>query len=100
MAGASMSGAKAGSSKKERQTQVKKNTEDIMRKYSFTTKNKKTRDTNLRPVNMIQVKERMFGGTPRMAKRTMKNGIVQAAAFPPTMQCTELILECEKHYSP
>lgn len=34
------------------------------------------------------------------ARKMMKSGIVHAAGFLPTMQCTELVVECARHYYP
>ena len=43
----------------------------------------------------------MYKGNPsKMARRMVRNIIVQATSLTPTMQCIELVLKCAMHYNP
>lgn len=61
-------------------------------------------DTNLGHINLREFKKRMFGLdnlVPTVTARKMKkSGIVHVVGFLPTMQCTELVAECARHYNP
>ena len=45
-------------------------------------------------MNVIQLKDRLKEGQSPIAKKIRKSGIVHAAAFPPTMPCPKLVMEC------
>ena len=77
-------------SKNPKGTNTKKDKEDMIPKTTFFSKVKRISDTNIGIVNMIQLKE----GKSPMAKKIYKSGIVHTAAFPPTLPCPELVMEC------
>lgn len=70
----------------------------------MTSKWKNVSNTNLGHINLREFKKRMFGldnlVPTTTAQKMMKSGIVHAAGFLPTMQCTELVVECARHYNP
>ena len=47
---------------------------------------------------MIQLKDRLKEGQSPMAKKICKSGIVHAAAFPPTLPCPDLVMECTSRF--
>lgn len=53
-------------------------------------------------VDFQEFKRRIYGqnGTlsTNIARRMMRNEIVQVAGFPPAVECAELIVECARHY--
>ena len=81
-------------SKTPKGTNTKKDKEDMMSKTTFFLKLRRVGDTNIGIVNMIQLKDRLKEGRSYMAKRIHKSGIVHAVAFPPTLPCPELVMEC------
>lgn len=97
-----MSGARTGSnSRKERKAQMMYGLKDMISETSFTSRSKKIGDTNLGPFNMEGIRDRMYRrNASKLARRMVRNEIVQASAFLPAMQCPELMIECAKHYDP
>ena len=81
-------------SKNPKWTNTKKDKEDMMPKMPFFSKMKRITDTNIGIVDIIRMKE----GQSPLAKRIYKSGIVHAAAFPPTLPCPELIIECASKF--
>lgn len=69
----------------------------------MTSKWKNISNTNLGHINLREFKKRMFGLdnlVPTVtARKMMKGGIVHVVGFLPTMQCTELVAECARHYN-
>lgn len=67
----------------------------------ITSRWRKIGDTNLEQFDLTKFKRRMFGTHEQMlspmATNMIKNGICQAAGFPPAVQCSELMVECAKH---
>lgn len=86
--------ADASASKNPRGMNTKKDKEDMVPKTTFFSKLKRVGDTNIGTVDMIQLRDRLKEGQSSMAKKIYKCGIVQAAAFPPTLPCSELVMEC------
>lgn len=80
-------------SKNPKRENAKKDKEDMTPKTSFS-KMKKITDTSIATVDMIRMRDRLKEGQSPLAKRIYKSGIVHAAAFPPTLPCPELIIEC------
>lgn len=71
------------------------------RETKINSKWKNVVDTDLGHVDFDEFKKRMYGqnGLPTpIAKRIVRNGIFQAAGFPPAMDCAELMVECAIHY--
>ena len=84
----------ASASKNPKRTNTQKDKEDMMSKTTFFSKVKRISDTNINTVNMVKLKDRLKEGRSPMAKNIYKSGIVHAAAYPPTLPCSELIMEC------
>lgn len=56
-------------------------------------------DTILGHIDLEEFKKRMTGTNPsKLARKMVRNGLVQAAGFPPSIQCPKMIVECAKHY--
>ena len=85
-------------SKNPKRANAKKDKEDMTPKTSFFSKMKKITDTNIATVDMIRMRDRLKEGQSPLAKRIYKSGIVHAAAFPPTLPCPELIMECASRF--
>ena len=86
--------AEVGTSKNPRGTYTKKDKEDMMPKTAFISKLMRVYNSNIGTTNMIQLRNRLKEGQSSMAKKIYKSGIVHAAAFPPSLPCPELIMEC------
>ena len=86
--------ADVGISKNSRGTYTKRDKKDMMPKTTFVLKLKRVCDTNIGATNMIQLRNRLKEGQSSIAKKIYRSGIVHAAAFPPTLPCLELIMEC------
>ena len=85
-------------SKNPKGTNTKKDKEDMMPKTTFFSKVRRISDTNIGTVNMVQLKDRLKEGQSPMAKKIYKSGIIHAAAFPPTLPCSELVMECASRF--
>ena len=85
-------------SKNPKWANTKKDKEDMTPKTSFFSKIKRIADTNICTVDMIQMRDRLKEGQSPLEKRIYKSGIVHAAAFPPTLPCPELIMECASKF--
>ena len=83
-------------SKNPKGINIKKDKENMMPKTTFL-KVRWISDTNINIVNMIQLKDRLKGQSP-MVKKIYKSGIVHAAAFPLTLPCSELVMECASRF--
>ena len=81
-------------SKNPRGTYAKKNKEDMMPKTTFFSKLRWVGDTKIDTVNMIQMRDRLKEEQSSMTKKIYKSEIVHVAAFPPTLPCLELVMEC------
>ena len=87
-----------GTSKNPRGTYTKKDKEDMMSKTVFFSKLKRVSDTNIITANMIQLRNRLKEGQSSMAEKIYKSKIVHAVAFPPTLPCPELVMECASRF--
>lgn len=69
----------------------------------ITSKWRKVGNTNIGHVDFKDFKRRMYGHDgylpTTIARRMMRNGIVQEAGFPPAIECSELIVECAIYYN-
>ena len=88
----------ASASKNLKGTNTKKDKEDMMPKTTLFSKVRQITDTNIGTMNMIQLKDRLKEGQSPMAKKIYKSGIVHAAAFPPTLPCPKLVMECASRF--
>ena len=77
---------------------TKKDREAMLPKTLFTTKAKKVGDTNIGLVDMLTVWRQLLDGKTLATRRVVKCGIVHAAAFPLTLPCYELVLECASRF--
>ena len=75
-----------------------KDREEMMSKTLFTTKAKKVGDTNFGLVDMLNVRRQLLDSKTLVTRRLVKSGVVHAAAFPPTLPCCELVLECASRF--
>ena len=75
-----------------------KDRKEMMLKTLFTTKAKKIGDTNFRLVDMLNVRRQLLDGKTLVTRCLVKSGVVHAAAFPPTLSCCELVLECTSRF--
>lgn len=75
---------------------------DTLFETQLTSKWRKIGDTKFGHTDMEDFRDRVFGkgkySTSKMAKKLTRNGIAHIACFPPVVQCSELILECARHY--
>jgi len=87
-------------SSKDRHTLMRSDLKRAWPETRITSKWQNLGDTNLGKINMEEVRQNFHKPNPLdLIRRMLKNGIVQAACFPPTMLCPELMLECAKHYN-
>lgn len=70
----------------------------MMPKTAFFSKLKRVCDTNIGTVSMVQLRDRFKEGHSLMTKKIYKSGIVQTVAFPPTLPCPELVMECASQF--
>ncbi len=66
----------------------------MMTKTTFYSKVRRISDTNIGTVSTVQLKDRLKEGQSPMAKKIYKSRIIHVAAFPPTLPCQELVMEC------
>ena len=85
-------------SKNPNRTNTKKEKEDMMSKITFFSKVRRISDTNIGTVNMVQLKDRLKEGQSPMAKKIYKSEIVHVAAFPCTLPCLKLVMECASRF--
>ena len=76
----------------------KKDGEEMLSKTMFITRAKKLGDTNFGLVDMLNVRRQLLDGKTLVTRRVVKSGIVHAVAFPPTLPCYELVLECASRF--
>ncbi|WP_233109408.1 hypothetical protein, partial [[Clostridium] innocuum] len=82
-------------SKQPKGTNAKIGDKEVMIPNSnFRSKLKYVGDTNIGTIDMIQLRDRLRDSQSSIAKKIYKSGVVHAAAFPPTLPCPELIMEC------
>jgi hypothetical protein len=88
--------------RQEDEAKMKFASKGVQPESKIVSKLKNITDTNLGHVDFQKFKGRMYrqdGPLPtHIAHRMMRNEIVQAARFPPTMECAELMVECARHY--
>ena len=77
---------------------TKRDREAMLLKTLFTTKAKKVGDTNIGLVDMLTVRRQLLDGKTLATRRVVKYGIVHGVAFPLTLPCYELVLECTSRF--
>lgn len=83
---------------------MKNEFKDTLFDTELTSKWRKISETNFEHTDKEDFRDRAFGrgkcNTSKMAKKLTRNGIAHIASFPPAVQCSELVLECARHYDP